>query len=197
MPARPPSVAARAWGVLRRNLIEPFVRAQGSPESLARGAALGTWLTLTPTVGIQMTLAAVAGLPLKANLPVAIALIWLSNPVTIVPMYYGYYWLGAVLLGRDTRGYGELARDFKHQFDLIESQGFLQSLRNLGDEVLWPMTLGSLVLATALAVPAYFGVRAWALRRAARRAREQAAAAAVQGAAPAPALPGAAPGEAR
>jgi len=197
MSARPPSVAARAWGPVRRKLVDPILRAQGSPESLARGAALGTWLTLTPTVGIQMTIAALVGLPLKANLPIAIALIWLSNPVTIVPLYYAYYWFGTLLLREPTRGYRDLALEFKRQFELIESQGFLQSLRNLGAEVLWPMTFGSLVIATLLAVPAYLGVRAWALRRAARRAREQAAAAAVQGRSPAASAPGPLADEAR
>jgi uncharacterized protein (DUF2062 family) len=54
------------WTLVRKKLVEPILRAQGSPVSIARGAALGMWFTLTPTVGIQMFLVTVIGLPWKA-----------------------------------------------------------------------------------------------------------------------------------
>ena len=137
----------KLWAAVRRNLVDPILRAQGTPTSLARGAALGTWLTFTPTVGIQMFLAALVALPLRANLPVALALIWLSNPLTIIPLYYAYYWVGTLLLALPARSYRELAQTFASLFRSLEKGGFLESLRSLGSEVLWPVIVGSLVIA--------------------------------------------------
>jgi len=179
----------KLWAAVRRNLVDPILRAQGTPTSLARGAALGTWLTFTPTVGIQMFLAALVALPLRANLPVALALIWLSNPLTIIPLYYAYYWVGTLLLALPARSYRELAQTFASLFRSLEKGGFLESLRSLGSEVLWPVIVGSLVIATVCTFPAY-RITLWlALRRQARVIREAAAALSVE-ARPVNAAPG-------
>jgi len=173
------------WGLIRSKLIDPFIRAQGSPKSIARGTALGTWLTLTPTVGIQMTIAAFIGIPWGANMPIAIALIWLSNPLTIIPLYYSYYWLGTVILPGPPRSYADVAAEVSVRIEAVtqHGEGVLTALRTLGADIGTPMIVGSLVIATGLAVPAYFVTLHWAERRQARKQREHAAAAAVEAAA--------------
>jgi uncharacterized protein (DUF2062 family) len=162
------------WRTVRERLIQPMARAQGSPTSIARGTAIGTWVALTPTVGIQMFLVTVLAIPLRANLPIPLALVWVSNPFTVIPMYYSYYWLGTFVLGIETRGYRGLAASFSEQIAAIADQGLLTSLGILGAEVLWPLAVGSVILATAMAIPAYqVGLRL-AARRRARMLREQA-----------------------
>jgi hypothetical protein len=162
------------WRRVNERLIQPLARAQGSPTSIARGAALGTWIALTPTVGVQMFMVTVLSLPLRANIPIAIALVWISNPVTVIPMYYSYYWLGTVVLGIETRGYRALAAAFTEQIRAMGAEGeLLHSLQVLGAEVLWPLIVGSVIIASVLAVPAYqIGLRLAAKRRA-RMLREQ------------------------
>jgi uncharacterized protein (DUF2062 family) len=174
------------WTLVRKKLVEPILRAQGSPVSIARGAALGMWFTLTPTVGIQMFLVTVIGLPWKANIPIAIALVWLSNPLTIVPMYYAFYWLGTVLMGLPARSYKELAVVLLDMVRHVDEPDWslLEGLKVLGSEVVTPMLVGSVVLATLVAVPTYHVALRLAWRRQARRLREQAAALDVQGADP-------------
>ncbi len=166
----------RVWDLIRSRLIDPVLRAQGTPVSMARGAALGTWLTLTPTVGIQMTIAAFIGIPWGANLPIAIALIWLSNPLTMLPLYYSFYWLGTAILPGPVRSYRDVASQLSSHIDAIvnHGEGVLTALRSLGRDIGLPMVVGSLVLATALAIPAYYITLRWATRRHARRLREQA-----------------------
>lgn len=173
----------RPWALVRSKLVEPILRAQGSPVSIARGAALGMWFTLTPTVGIQMFLVTVVGIPWKANVPIAIALVWLSNPLTIVPMYYAFYWVGTLLMGVTTHSYKELAVVFLDLVRRVDEPDWnlLDGLRVLGTEVLTPMIVGSIVMATAVAIPTYHVALRLAWRRHARRLREQAAALDVQG----------------
>ncbi|MHC5210786.1 MAG: DUF2062 domain-containing protein [Planctomycetota bacterium] len=177
-----------AWALVRSKVVEPILRAQGSPVSIARGAALGMWFTLTPTVGIQMFLVTICGIPWKANIPVAIALVWISNPLTIVPLYYAFYWMGTLLMGVPTRSYSELAVVF---LDLVRhvdqpDWSLLDGVKVLGMEVVTPMLVGSVVLATLVAIPTYHVALRLAWRRHARRLREQAAALDVQGDDPPP-----------
>lgn len=168
------------WRTVRERLIQPLARAQGSPSSIARGSALGTWVAFTPTVGFQMFLVTVLALPLRANIPISIALVWVSNPVTVIPMYYSYYWLGTVVLGMETLGYRAIGASFTEAIVAMGSQEVLRGLGVLGAEVLWPLAVGSVIIATVLAIPAYqVGLRL-AARRRARMLREQARAMDVQ-----------------
>lgn len=150
--------------LLREKLIEPVLRAQGTPESIARGGSIGVWVALTPTVGIQMLLVAGLAVPLRANLPVAMAMVWITNPVTVIPIYFSFYWLGTLLMGLPNQGYRAVATILRDSIHMVESQGLLMAVEKLGREVLVPMTLGSLVIASLVAVPTYHGLL-WAGRR--------------------------------
>ena len=61
-----------------------FAPALWKPErkALAGGLAVGVFIALTPTPGVQMILAAMAAIALRVNLPVAVAACWVTNPAT-------------------------------------------------------------------------------------------------------------------
>ena len=65
--------------------------------SVAGAVSVGLFMAWVP-VPFQMILAAGAAISIRCNLPVAVALVWISNPVTAAPMYYGAYELGGWLL---------------------------------------------------------------------------------------------------
>ena len=48
-----------------------------------------------------MLLAALIAIWLKVNLPLSVALVWVSNPITMGPMFYFAYKLGALLMGEE------------------------------------------------------------------------------------------------
>jgi uncharacterized protein (DUF2062 family) len=48
----------------------------------------------------QMIPCAILCFWIRCNIPLAIALVWLSNPVTMPPMFYFTYRIGLVLLGQ-------------------------------------------------------------------------------------------------
>jgi len=64
-------------------------------RSVAGGLALGLFVAFTPTIPFQMLLCAIGAILLRVNLFVAVAAIWITNPVTAVPVY-----LAASRLGR-------------------------------------------------------------------------------------------------
>ena len=53
------------------------------------------WIPFPP----QTVFAAIAAILLCANLPIAVALVWITNPITIPPMFYFAYLIGARILG--------------------------------------------------------------------------------------------------
>ena len=149
---------------LRRKVVEPIRRAQGTPESIARGGAMGLWVALTPTVGVQSLLVTALAVPMRANLPVSLVMCWITNPITLVPFYFAYYWLGTMLLGEPTDSYLAIGELISQQFKAMSEVGFVASMRPLGSRILWPMCVGSLVLASVVALPAYHVLR-WFFRR--------------------------------
>ncbi len=68
-------------------------------SSVAWAVSLGLFMAWAP-VPFQMILAAGAALVARCNLPVAVAAVWVSNPVTVAPMFYAAHKLGAWILDR-------------------------------------------------------------------------------------------------
>lgn len=69
-------------------------------KMITRGILIGLFWAFIP-MPMQM-LAVVACTPfVRFNVPVAIAMVWLSNPFTMPPMYYMEYLTGNFILGKE------------------------------------------------------------------------------------------------
>lgn len=92
-----------------------------------------------------MVTAAISAILFRANLPISVALVWISNPLTMPPIFYFNYVIGTMILGQEA--------DESIQFEL--SWDWL--LNTLGD--LWlPLYLGSAVVGLVLGLIAYFAI---------------------------------------
>lgn len=69
-------------------------------HSLAGAAFIGVFCALIP-IPLQMIVAAVLAVRFKCNLPLSILLVWFTNPLTYVPVFYFTYRVGAWTLGMD------------------------------------------------------------------------------------------------
>ena len=58
----------------------------------------GLIVSFSPLVGLQMLIVFFIALIVRANLPVIVALQWISNPFTMGPIYYADYQIGQTLL---------------------------------------------------------------------------------------------------
>lgn len=67
-------------------------------NQVALSLSIGVFIAFIPLPG-HMIVAALLAILLRANLPVAIASVWVSNPFTMLPMYGFGYFLGAHILG--------------------------------------------------------------------------------------------------
>lgn len=87
-------------------IIVPLKRSMHAPEHTARGVAVGLIWAFTPTVGIQMGLVFITWLISRKlfrwdfSVIIGMAWTWVTNVVTMVPIYYVFYLTGQVLIGR-------------------------------------------------------------------------------------------------
>ena len=69
---------------------------RGGPVQMA--LFWGLWISMLPIVGIQMVVVFLVSLLVRANLPLIVALQWISNPLTMGPIYFADYKIGMTLL---------------------------------------------------------------------------------------------------
>lgn len=67
-------------------------------RSVTRALAVGLFVSFIP-LPIHIPVAAALALLFRLNVPVAIATVFVTNPITMVPMFAFAYWLGCQFLG--------------------------------------------------------------------------------------------------
>jgi uncharacterized protein (DUF2062 family) len=133
----------RGWIESHPRLVRILERAGAmhiDETTLARGIAVGLFIGMTPTVGIQTAMMLVAAFAFRANFFAAFVVSNVSNPLTMAPLYYGWNQLGHWLIDR------------------LPIQPF--SVDGIGEEIAFEtvsMLLGSLVTAVPSAVLGYVG----------------------------------------
>ncbi len=70
-------------------------------QSVTRGFFIGVFCCFLPLPG-QMAIAAALAIMCRANLPLSVVLVWISNPLTMGPIFFAGYQVGAMLLQTPT-----------------------------------------------------------------------------------------------
>ncbi|MCP5419386.1 MAG: DUF2062 domain-containing protein [Gammaproteobacteria bacterium] len=113
-------------------------------RSVAGALGVGMFVAFIPLPG-QAIIAAAAAIALRINLPLAVATIFITNPLTIPPFFYATYRLGAWLLGIPHR-----------PFEIELSLSWLWHETGL----IWlPLLVGSLTTGVVLGLLVYGSVR--------------------------------------
>lgn len=110
-------------------------------RSVSIAFAIGLFCAWIPTP-TQMALAAIAAFYFRGNLPIAVGLVWLTNPITMPPLFYFAYLVGLWILNMPS------AAEFS--LDAVLSGG------------LWiPFLTGCLILGVLCSIAGYFGIQAF------------------------------------
>ena len=86
------------WKKARLFVYRHVLHADDSPHRIALGAALAMLVAFSPTVGFQTVIAIALATMLRANKAVCIPIVWITNPVTLVPIYGACWELGRMLI---------------------------------------------------------------------------------------------------
>jgi uncharacterized protein (DUF2062 family) len=145
---------------------------------LLRAIYFGSVLALLPLFGVQLPASVALCLLARANLPVCAALQFITNPLTLVPVYGFTYWVGDLLL-RSLRG--DAAAPVADQTAVALSAVEKGTVLTAAGDVGLALVVGGVVvgLAVGLLVDVAWRILAWEariFRDRYRRARERAAA---------------------
>jgi uncharacterized protein (DUF2062 family) len=89
-----------------------------SRKMISRGVLIGLFIAFIP-MPMQMAAVLLFVPFVRFNVPVALAMCWLSNPITMPPMYYMEYLTGSYLLGIEPEPVEMTLEWFKENLDAI------------------------------------------------------------------------------
>ena len=136
----------------------------------ARGAAIGLLVGFGFPLGLQWISLGLIRLCFKFNVVLALALTWVNNPLTVAPMYYGYYLLGSILTGRVSNVNADAFA--KLMAPLYEAGSFLESLDSLtqiGSDIMIKWAIGATITGVVSGILGYIFTYLIQVHRAGKR----------------------------
>ena len=126
-------------------------------RSVSGAMAVGLFMAFVP-IPLQMVPAAALAIWLRVNLPISVALVWITNPFTMPPVFYVSYKLGSWILRQPTTELTVPVPDVP--FELSWSW-LVVEFGKIGA----PFLLGSMLIACGAALAGYWGMHAfWRLQ---------------------------------
>ncbi len=113
-------------------------------HSVAAAVAIGLFTAFMP-VPVQMIVAAAGAVALGCNLPVSVVVVWISNPITMAPMFFAAYKFGAWVLHETPKS--------------VHFEMSLEWLLTKLVEIWQPFLLGCFALGLAAAAVGYVAVQ--------------------------------------
>ena len=122
-------------------------------KSVSKAFLVGIFCAFLP-LPLQMLIAAILALVVRSNIPISVGLVWITNPLTIPPIFYFTYVVGTYLLNTP-----QLA---------VEMHFTYESLSRDISAIWWPLLVGSLFCGVIFSVIGYFAANLfwiWHVRR--------------------------------
>lgn len=134
------------WSLHPQALLRYVLALDDGPHYIALGAAIGVGIGVTPTPGLQMVLVlAIHYLCrplLRFSLPAGLAAVYVSNPITALPLAWVEYVIGRYFVG------GELTKaELAALMNGGNADGWWQNLTSLATELGYAYLIGSLIFA--------------------------------------------------
>ncbi len=142
-----------------RPMLRWVSKLRSSPSAIAGGLAMGTFVAFTPTMGIQFILVVILATALRLNRAAAIAPIWITNPITVAPIYTLNYWIGLQFC--DGPPLQHVSGIFVDLGKAMASMEFWQiaeqteTILQLGMDITIPLVVGSCIVGVVCGVIAY------------------------------------------
>ncbi|NLW04569.1 MAG: DUF2062 domain-containing protein [Pseudomonadaceae bacterium] len=135
--------AQKSLGFMAAHMGNPSLWAL-TRNSVSGAFSVGLFIAFIP-MPMQMLVAAVLAGFFRVNLPISVGLVWVSNPITMPPLFYACYRLGAWLLSWPISPHS--------------SEGTLDWVLTHFNQIWPPLLLGCLLVGTFLAVTSNIAVR--------------------------------------
>ncbi len=142
-----------------RPVLRWVIKLRSTPKAIAGGLGLGTFIAFTPTIGIQLILALMFATLFNMNRPAAVIPVWITNPVTVAPIYTFNYWLGTKFWdGPPLSEVSGLFLNIGHTMARLEYWNIKEqvlAVLQMGREILIPLLFGSIAVSLVSGFLAY------------------------------------------
>jgi len=128
-----------------------LVKQTGTPESVARGVAIGFFVGLLIPMGGQIILAVALAFLFRANKIMAMACTWISNPWTAVLIYPFQCYIGSKAIGGDLT-----IHSLETTIKAFLAEPSFRAFMDLGQDIVVPFFLGGAMLAIPTAIVTYY-----------------------------------------
>jgi uncharacterized protein len=146
-----------------RALLRKILMLDDTPHSVALGTAIGMFVGMTPTVGIQMIIVLVIAFLtrpfLRFNKIAAVLTVYVTNPLTIIPIYWFNYQVGRWFVPSRIA-----SEDFVDIVRFDSHDNWSERAMSLITELGAPLLVGCLLVAVVSSVLTYPTMR-WLIRR--------------------------------
>ncbi len=129
---------------IRQFFFDSILGVHDTPHGIALGCALGLFVGISPAYGLHTILVLALAPLLGANIPAALACMWINNPLTFIPISTMAYGIGAFLMGSKAHPIEPLIRQAIHATGGWD--GVMSTYWGILSDVIVEMLLGSLVL---------------------------------------------------
>ncbi|MBT67970.1 MAG: hypothetical protein CMO25_01035 [Thiotrichales bacterium] len=128
-------------GWLNKHLSDPELW-KWNKKTIAKAFAIGLFCAFLP-IPAHTLLGAVLAVIFSANILLSMLMVWVNNPITMVPIYYFTYKLGASIMGI------EMDLNFEFSFSYL--------MNNFGSATL-AMWVGGIITSIISAIIGYFAI---------------------------------------
>ena len=165
----------RSWMRSGQYVTKRILRLTATPHAIAVGVAVGAFTSFTPFMGLHFIIAAVLAWLLRGNVIASALGTFVGNPLTFPLIWAGTYQTGHYLLGSSATDAGPTGlvvamADIFSAIKNLDSTVAGAALEQMWVPLLYPMSIGGLIIGILVAIPIYFATqRAAALFREKRR----------------------------
>lgn len=120
-----------------------------NPHKLALSIAIGLFIGFLVPIGFQTMVLIPTAFIFHVNIFLAFISTWVSNPVTVVPLYFGMFKIGELITGNQV------------PFDLVEKfihNPTWEQFTNIGSQALLNYGIGAFLVAAIFSISSYYSI---------------------------------------
>lgn len=133
----------KGLGRLRPHLSDPNLW-HLNRRSVSGAMYLGLFCAFLP-IPMQIIPVTIGAILFRVNLPLSIVLVWITNPLTILPILYSAYWVGASVLGVPMLDMHDIGILFGQLIRWVLQQGDNPFAHDASAMLVWPLLLGMMI----------------------------------------------------
>lgn len=143
-------------GIIRgyKYILKRLFRLNGSPHSIALGAAFGIAIAMTPFFGLQLILTFIFDFIFKANITASLISSIIGNPLTFPFIWISGYKLGNFILSNENIDNTSFLTSIEQIKEAFQTSNW-NLIENSALAILTPMTIGGLLLGFIFGIITY------------------------------------------